>query len=91
MSPAYKAAIVGAGSIGHAHIDGYSRVDEVEVAAVVDPVANARERYQREFGIPNAYETIEEMLAAEEPDIVSVCAWHLLHPALTIAAVKAGV
>ena len=70
MFPAYKAAIVGAWSIGHDHMDSYSRVDEVEVAAVVDPVANAREQYQREFGIPNAYETIEEMLVAEEPDIV---------------------
>ena len=44
-------------------MEGYSRVDEVEVVAVVDPVANAREEYQREFGIANAYETIEEMLA----------------------------
>ncbi|MCH7735079.1 MAG: Gfo/Idh/MocA family oxidoreductase [Chloroflexi bacterium] len=91
MSPAYKAAIVGAGSIGHAHMDGYSRVDEVEVVAVVDPVANAREQYQREFGISGAYETIEEMLAVERPDIVSVCTWHLLHPAPTIAAAQAGV
>ena len=62
MSPAYKAAIVGAGSISRAHMEGYSRVDEVEVVAVVDPVATAREQYQQEFGIANAYESIEEML-----------------------------
>ena len=36
------------------------------------------------------YTDYREMLEAEEPDIVSVCTWHLLHPAPTIAAAKGG-
>ncbi|MFT7695724.1 MAG: putative dehydrogenase, partial [Candidatus Latescibacterota bacterium] len=39
MSNKYTAAIIGCGSIGHAHMEGYNLVDEVEVVAVVDPVA----------------------------------------------------
>ena len=91
MSTQYKAAIVGCGSIGHAHMEGYQLVDEVEVVAVADPVPAARQRYIEQYGIPQQYDTVEEMLAQAQPDIVSVCTWHLLHPAPTIAAAQAGV
>ena len=38
MSKQYKAAIVGCGSIGQAHMQGYERLDNVDVVAVVDPL-----------------------------------------------------
>ncbi|MFT5090364.1 MAG: putative dehydrogenase [Candidatus Latescibacterota bacterium] len=91
MSNKYTAAIIGCGSIGHAHMEGYNLVDEVEVVAVVDPVATARQRYLEEYDIAQQYDTVEEMLAKAKPDFVSVCTWHLLHPAPTIAAAQAGV
>ena len=85
MSAKYTAAIVGCGSIAHAHMEGYNLVDEVEVVAVADPVPGARRQYMDEYGIPQEYDTVEEMLGQAKPDIVSVCTWHLLHPAPTIA------
>lgn len=91
MSTRYKAAIIGCGSIGHAHMEGYQLVDEVEVVAVADPVAAARQQYVDQYGIPQQYDSVEEMLEKAQPDIVSVCTWHLLHPAPTIAAAQAGV
>ncbi len=91
MTQRYTAAIVGCGSIGHAHAEGYGLVDEVELVAVVDPLAPARQQYMEEYGLKHGYGTIEEMLEAVRPDIVSVCTWHLLHPAPTIAAARAGV
>jgi predicted dehydrogenase len=91
MSNKYTAAIIGCGSIGHAHMEGYNLVDEVEVVAVVDPVVAARQRYLEEYDIAQHYDTVEEMLAKAKPDFVSVCTWHLLHPAPTIAAAQAGV
>ena len=91
MTNQYKAAIVGCGSIGHAHMEGYNLVDEVEVVAVADPVAAARARYVEQYSITQQYESVEEMLENARPDIVSVCTWHLLHPAPTIAAAQAGV
>ena len=72
-------------------MDGYELTDEVEVVAVADPVAAARARYVEQYGIPQQYESVEEMLENAQPDIVSVCTWHLLHPAPTIAAAQAGV
>jgi len=91
MSSKYTAAIIGCGSIGHAHMEGYDLVDEVEVVAVADPVAAARQLYIEEYDIAQQYDTVEEMLDKAKPDFVSVCTWHLLHPAPTIAAAQAGV
>ena len=93
MPARYTAAIVGCGGIGQAHMEGYALVDEVEVVAVADPVAEARDRYVEEV-YPHlnlrGFESAERMLAEARPDIVSVCTWHLLHPAPTIAAAEAG-
>jgi UDP-N-acetyl-2-amino-2-deoxyglucuronate dehydrogenase len=91
MGKTYKIAIVGCGGIAHSHMDGYNRLDNVEVIAAVDPSDAARRTYQGEYDIPKTYASIEDMLERESPDIVSVCTWHLLHPSLTIAAAKAGV
>ena len=86
----YTAAVVGCGSIGNAHMEGYNLVDDVEVIAVADPIAAARKTYVDEYGIAQEFETVEEMMEKAKPDIVSVCTWHLLHPGPTVAAAKGG-
>ena len=86
----YTAAIVGCGSIGSAHMEGYNLADDVEVVAVCDPSMPARKIYMEEYGIDQEFETVEEMMEKARPDIVSICTWHLLHPALTIAAAGGG-
>ncbi len=91
MSKTYKIAIVGCGGIGHSHVEGYHLLDNIEIIAAVDPYEPARQSYIGDFDIPKGYASIEEMLANESPDIVSVCTWHLLHPGLTVAAARAGV
>lgn len=89
MSKQYKAAIVGCGSIGQAHMQGYQRLDNVDVVAVADPLEPARNMYMNDYGIPQGYATVAEMLETARPDIVSVCVWHLLHDTVT-AEVAAG-
>ena len=83
MTKQYKAAIVGCGSIGQAHMQGYERVDNVDVVAVADPLEAARNMYMNDYGIPQGYATVAEMLEKAQPDIVSVCVWHLLHDTVT--------
>ena len=80
----YKTAIVGCGGIGHAHMEGYEKIDEIEVIACCDTVPSAVEYYKKEFNIPNGYTDIDEMLEKSQPEIVSVCVWHLLHDEITI-------
>jgi UDP-N-acetyl-2-amino-2-deoxyglucuronate dehydrogenase len=91
MTARYQAAIIGCGDIGHAHAQGYLANPEVELRAVVDPVEPARRQFQAEYGVPEAYGSMEEMFAACCPDVVSVCVWHQLHAPITIAAAEAGV
>ena len=86
----YTAAIVGCGSIGNAHMEGYNLIDDIEVIAVCDPSLPARKTYMDGYGIEGEFESVAEMMAQAKPDIVSVCTWHLLHPAPTIAAAKGG-
>lgn len=80
----YKTAIVGCGGIGHAHMEGYEKIDEIDVIACCDTVPSAVEYYKKEFNIPNGYTDIDEMLEKSQPEIVSVCVWHLLHDEITI-------
>ena len=87
----YRVGIIGCGGIAQSHMDGYLRVENVEVVAAADPIEGAREGFCEDYGIPRVYATYEEMLEKEDLDIVSVCTWHLLHPAPTIAAAEAGV
>ncbi|MCH7970015.1 MAG: Gfo/Idh/MocA family oxidoreductase [Chloroflexi bacterium] len=89
MSKQYKAAIVGCGSIGQAHMQGYQRLDNVDVVAVADPLEPARTMYMNDYDIPQGYATVAEMLEMARPEIVSVCVWHLLHDTVT-AEVAAG-
>ena len=70
MSKQYRAAIVGCGSIGQAHMQGYQRIDNIEVVAVADPLEPARNMYMSEYGIPEGYATVAEMLEKARPDIV---------------------
>ena len=51
MPKQYRAAIVGCGSIGQAHMQGYQRIDNIDVVAVTDPLEPARNMYMTEYGI----------------------------------------
>ena len=84
----YKVAIVGCGGIGHAHMEGYNKIEEVEVIACCDPVPSAVEYYKNEFNIPQGFNDLDEMLNIAKPEIVSVCVWHLLHDEITNKVAK---
>ena len=84
----YKVGIVGCGGIANAHMEGYNKINNVEVVAATDPIEMARNGYIDDYNIPNGYETIQEMLDDAQPEIVSVCVWHLLHDPVTVEVAK---
>ena len=91
MSTTYRAAVVGCGGMGACHARAYNQVEHVELVAAADPAAAARDQFRQTVGVPQVFATTEELLAAVQPDLVSVCTWHPLHPAPTVAAARAGV
>ena len=86
MAEKYRVGIIGCGSIANYHMNGWNGVDQVEVVALADPVAEAREDFGDRHGIAERYEDFRQMLDNEMLDIVSICTWHKLHAPMTIAA-----
>src|SRR5579872_920488 len=87
---AYRAGIIGCGSIASAHARGYQGVPGVELAAAADPVEWARSAFVKRFSIPGVYSDAKEMLRIEKLDFVSICLWHPLHAEFTSLAAQYG-
>lgn len=68
-----KGAIVGFGTIAMGHTVGYSKVDGLDIVAVVDPSPGRRAHATRHFGF-RSYLTFQEMLDHEDLDFIDVCA-----------------
>src|SRR4051812_12449065 len=85
---AYRAGIIGCGSIAAAHARGYQGVPGIELVAVADAVERQRRGFQEKFGIPSGYAGADEMLRAEGLDLVSICLWHPLHAEFTALAAR---
>lgn len=67
-----RAAVIGAGSQGRVHATAWGAVDGVRVVAVADVATSAATQLAAEFGAV-AYGDHRAMLAAERPELVSVC------------------
>jgi predicted dehydrogenase len=80
----YTAAVIGTGAeagggdsgaaMGYRHGDAYADLDEVELVACADIVAENAERFAEHFGFDpaNAYEDHVEMLREADVDVVSI-------------------
>lgn len=67
-----KGVAVGAGYFSQFHFDAWSRMDDVELAAVCDVDPAAADRTAAKYGIAKTYHDFAEMLDAENPDFVDI-------------------
>ena len=88
----YTVAIIGAGFISsRKHLPAWLRLRrDVRVVAVCDLDRARAEAVGRQFGIPAAYDDVEQMLGVERPDFVDVCTPPNTHADIAVAALKAG-
>ena len=92
MKKVYTVAIVGAGSISQAHMNGYNlNKDRVDVIGVVDPYKIAQDEFKNEYSVKKSFNNIDDLFNDCIPDIVSICTWHSLHHTQTIDIAKRGV
>lgn len=76
---------------GHGLHLPYQHLPRVEMVAVADADADAREAGMRESGAARAYADYREMLETERPDIVSICSRHAArHEEMVLAAAASG-
>jgi predicted dehydrogenase len=95
MRDIVRVGIVGAGSIALRgllpHLTLEDVQDRLRVTAVCDPVFERAQAAAAKFGVPAAYATFEEMLAAGEVDAVSIASPIGLHYQQGLLAVEHGV
>ena len=84
-----RIGVVGAGGMAAYHIPGFRNAG-AEVVAVADPNASAARSCAAKHGIAHVYGSIDEMLAAEDLDAVSVITPNRFHAPLALTALKAG-
>jgi predicted dehydrogenase len=89
MAKTIKAAIVGTGFIGPAHLEALRRIPNIQVSGLVEVNQQVADAKATELGIPNAY-TFDNMLKDEEIDVVHICTPNFLHFPQAKACLLAG-
>lgn len=68
----YRSCLLGCGPRAKEHIQVYPQIDNMELVAVCDRIAERRDEFQQCYGVAKAYDDYEAMLDAERPHVVHV-------------------
>lgn len=82
--------IVGCGVISRWHADAIESIQGAKLIGATDPNEEALKKFTGDYNI-RGYSTLEEMLACDEIDAVSICTPSGLHAPQAIQAANAGV
>ena len=86
-----KGAIIGAGYFSQFHGDAWSRIKQVEIAAICDTDLEKAKVYAKNFGIRGVYSDLVEMLDTENPDFLDIVTPPATHHAIIRSAVSKGI
>jgi predicted dehydrogenase len=83
---------IGAGFSAHLHVEALKKVHGIEVrlAGVTSGTRERAEAFARAHHVAATYRSWEELLAADDIDVVSVCVPNALHEPIAVAAARAG-
>lgn len=84
-----KAAVVGMGFIGTAHVEALRRLNNVEVAAICGSKRGIQKKAE-ELGIENFFSDFSEMIKSPEIDVIHICTPNYMHFQMTKDALNAG-
>ncbi|MDE2840055.1 MAG: Gfo/Idh/MocA family oxidoreductase [Chloroflexota bacterium] len=86
-----QVGIIGAGGAGRgAHVPGYRSTGRADVLAVCDVNADAARSFAETLELSNHYGSVEDMLAQEDLDVVSICTSNDAHHPAAMAAIARG-
>ncbi|WP_265501625.1 Gfo/Idh/MocA family protein [Paracoccus beibuensis] len=86
-----KVALIGCGFFAQNQMHAWQSIEGVTVTAVCDPDEGRRQATAERFGIARSYADADDMLAAEDLDIVDIATTVASHRPLVEAAARAGV
>lgn len=90
QGPTLKVAVVGCGSIGPRHAEAYAATHRTELVGAADVEVDRALSFAERFGGVPAYASLEELLAAQKPDLVSIATPPGTHAELACAVLAAG-
>lgn len=85
----FKAAVIGAGFIGKAHIEAIRRLGNVDIVALCDGVDV--ERKAQECNINNFYSDYRLLFSQNKPDVIHICTPNNTHYEIAKACIENGV
>ena len=86
-----RVGIVGAGENTRLrHIPGLQAIEGVDIISVVNRTRESSERVAKEYGIPNVYDSWEELVHASDTEAIVIGTWPYLHCPVTLAALTNG-
>lgn len=87
-----RVGVIGVGSIAQiAHIPNYIKNEQVVLAALADFNQQRVQSVANKFGVAATYTDVEQMLANEKLDAVSICTPNTSHVPLALKAIQYGV
>lgn len=91
MGKKLKAAVVGLGFIGPAHIEGIKRCRLAKLEAVVSRSEKKANAFAEDYDIPRVYRSIDDLLEDGGIDVVHNCTPNFLHYEINRKVLEAGV
>ncbi|WP_313686878.1 Gfo/Idh/MocA family oxidoreductase [Pantoea sp.] len=85
-----KAAIIGAGFIGPAHLEAIRRLGDVDVVAICDASLEEAQKKAQQLNIPFAYADVAELLQHPGLQVVHNCTPNHLHASINRQVMLAG-
>lgn len=87
-----RVGIVGTGGISRQHVKAYTAAGGFRIVAVCDIVPEKAQQAAQEWGVRKSrvFSRVEDLVALDEVDAVSVCTFNQAHREPTVAALEAG-
>lgn len=85
-----RVLIAGAGAMARKHIEAYRKIEDVEVAGVVNRPSPRAISLVKEYEGFKLWESLEQATKESKAEILSVCVPTALHPAVAIQGMKLG-
>jgi predicted dehydrogenase len=86
-----KVGIVGTGKIARVHAQSLVNLEEADFTAVCDMDAARAQAFADEYGVPNVFSDMNEMLTSGLVEAVMCCTPHPVHERVVVAAANAGI
>ncbi|WP_345800551.1 Gfo/Idh/MocA family oxidoreductase [Microbacterium sp. AZCO] len=85
-----RVAIVGTGAVSRLHAQAVAAHPRADLVAVTDRTRERADEFAVTWSVPSVYDSLDELLEAQHPDVVLICTPPGVHREQTLAAFAAG-